>query len=218
MVNNLIINGQLKTKLPKKYPPKIRPCRLNDYKCIGDNLAANSNCKRKVAGSIPCLYKVYNQKFETPYFNASYTDDVLIVRNHDKCYVSEFFANIVKDDYVLSVDCPRLDLESNRTMIQHHSLGEDTEYHYHVRGEYPLVRLTANLKHADQADLCSAYVLGDVTALPIFKIDPLDKPTAKFLSRDLSLLNIYERETFFYRAKHLLNFFVNNLICDFGCN
>ncbi|XP_028174026.1 fibrohexamerin-like [Ostrinia nubilalis] len=204
--------------VPQPKSGKVRPCYLNDYKCIADNLAANSKCNKKVVGSVPSQYTVRNQRFETPYFNSSYVDNVLIVRNHNKCYVSEFFFNIDRDTLVLSVDCPKLDLDSNRTLIQHHSLGEDTEYNYHIRGNYPLIRMTTNLKHADKLDLCSAYVLGDVTALPIFNIDPLDKPTANFLSHDLTFLNIYERETFFYRARHLLRYFVNSYICNFGCN
>nr|ARE31005.1 low molecular weight silk protein P25 [Haritalodes derogata] len=195
----------------------VRPCRLNDYTCIGQNFAANSKCSKKVLGSIPGEYILNDIRFETPYFNSSYIDNTLIVRRHNKCYVSEFFFNVDKDTSVITVDCPWLDLESNRTLIQHYTKREDTEYNYHIRGEYPLIRLTANLKHADKLDVCNGYVLADVTALPIFKVDPLDKPTERFLSHDLSFLNIYERETFFYRGRHLFRYFINAYICDFGC-
>ncbi|KAM3956238.1 silk protein P25 [Aphomia sociella] len=195
----------------------VRPCKLNDLKCIKDNLSANSQCKTNVKGSIPSKYTIPRFTFETPFFNSSYIDNNLIIRNSDACHVSEFFFNVKDDAAVLAIDCPNLDLESDRTLIQHTSLKEDSRYNYHIRGIYPLIRLTTNLLHADKLNLCTAYTFADVTALPIFKVDPKDKPTAKFLSRDLSVLNIYERETFAYRAPQLMRQFVNSLICDFGC-
>nr|O62605.1 RecName: Full=Fibrohexamerin; AltName: Full=25 kDa silk glycoprotein; AltName: Full=p25; Flags: Precursor [Galleria mellonella]AAC17486.1 P25 [Galleria mellonella]AAC38994.1 low molecular weight silk protein [Galleria mellonella] len=195
----------------------VRPCRLDDLKCIRDNISANSNCNANVRGSIPSEYVIPRFNFETPFFNASYIDNNLIIRNNDACRVSEFFFNVKADTSVLAVDCPNLDLESDRTLIQHASLQEETTYNYHIRGIYPLIRLTTNLLNADRLNLCNAFTYADVTALPIFKIDPKDRPTANFLSRDLSLLNIYERETFAYRPPQLIRQFVNSLICDFGC-
>ncbi|XP_059058905.1 fibrohexamerin [Achroia grisella] len=195
----------------------VRPCRLTDLKCIRDNISANSKCNTNVRGSIPSQYTIPRFTFETPFFNSSYIDNDLIIRNSDACRVSEFFFNVKTDTSVLAVDCPNLDFESDRTLIQHTSLQEDSRYSYHIRGIYPLIRLTTNLLHADHLNLCTASTFADVTALPIFKVDPKDKPTANFLTRDLSALNIYERETFAYRAPQLIRQFVNSLICDFGC-
>ncbi|KAL4712239.1 hypothetical protein ACJJTC_011100 [Scirpophaga incertulas] len=199
-------------------PPSIvRPCKLTDYRCIGHNLRANSVCNPYVYGSVPSEYRMTNVRFDAPFFNASYVDKTLVVRNHNKCFVSEFFFNVQRDTAVLSVDCPHLDLESNRTLIQHNSKREDTEYQYHIRADYPLIRLTTNLRHANRLDLCSAFVFGEVTELPNFFVNPLDNATNNFLSRDLSVMNIYERETFFYRAPMLMRYFVNNYICNFRC-
>ncbi|CAH0761604.1 unnamed protein product [Diatraea saccharalis] len=196
----------------------VRPCYFSDRKCIADNLRANSKCKPVIKGALPNKYTLQNVRFEAPFFNASFIDRTLTIRNHNKCKISEFFFNVPGDTAVLSVDCPYLDLESDRTLIQHTSKKEDSKYNYHIRGEYPLIRLTTNLKHADKLNLCSAFVFGDVTALPIFKVDPLDKPTKNFLSHDLTVLNVFERETFFYRAPYLMRKYINSYICNFGCN
>ncbi|XP_026325402.1 fibrohexamerin-like [Hyposmocoma kahamanoa] len=196
----------------------IRPCRLNDYRCIGDNLAANSKCYKKVAGSIQSRYVLRDFRFEAPYFNSSYVEDTVVVKNHNLCYVSEFFVNQKADTMVLSVDCPYFVIETNSTVIRHNSLMEDQTYRFYNKATYPLIRLTANLKHADKLDICSAFVFTDVATLPIIDVAPLDTPTANFLSTDLTLLNIFEREAFLYRGFPMFRYFVNSYICNFGCN
>ncbi|XP_047038156.1 fibrohexamerin-like [Helicoverpa zea] len=196
----------------------VRPCKLSDYSCIGKNLAANSNCQLGVSGALPSKYNVDEFRFETPYFNSSYIDRNLIVRNHHKCFVSEFFFNTVTNKAVLAIDCPKLDLESDRVLIQHHSLQEDTYYNYHIRATYPLIRITVNLPSRTHMDLCRAHVFTDVTALPYMHINPKDKPTKNYLSRDLTLLNIFEREWFYYGGDNLAKIFIDALVCDYGCN
>nr|WDD44668.1 P25 [Ephestia kuehniella] len=195
----------------------VRPCALNDYKCLGDNFAANSKCSRRLAGALAPSYVVNEFKFETPYFNSSYVDNNLIIRNHDKCYVSEFFFNIKSDTSVITVDCPGLELQSQRTLIRHQTALEDEYFHFNYRASYPLVRLTLNIKHADSMQVCSAYTFADITTLPNIFVDPTDKPTENFLSSDLSFMNIYERENFHYRAGRLIRRFINAYICNFGC-
>nr|XP_026483868.1 fibrohexamerin-like [Vanessa tameamea] len=195
-----------------------RPCRVKDNKCVRDNLAANSRCNPNVRGFLPAEYTINSFKFDTPYFNATYIDNNLVIRNHNSCFVSEFFFNVDSDAAVLTIDCPDLDFESTRTLIQHSSFQEDTTYNYSYRGRYPLVRLTVNLPHANALDLCSSFTFADVTELPIFLINPNDEKTENFLATDLTLLNIYERETFFYRANQLARYYINSLICNFGCD
>ncbi|XP_053621719.1 fibrohexamerin-like [Plodia interpunctella] len=195
----------------------VRPCRLNDLRCLGDNFAANSKCSRNVAGRISPQYVVDEFEFETPYFNSSYIDKNLIVRNHDKCFVSEFFFNIQSDTSVITIDCPGLELQTQRTLIRHQTALEDEYFHFNYRASYPLVRLTMNIKHADSMQVCSAYTFADVTTLPNIFVEPTDKPTERFLSTDLSYLNIYERENFLYRAGPLIKIFINSYICNFGC-
>ncbi|XP_060808629.1 fibrohexamerin [Amyelois transitella] len=195
----------------------VRPCALNDLKCLTDNFSANSGCSRQLNGPIAPQYVVGEFKFETPYFNSSYIDRNLIVRNHDKCFVSEFFFNVKTDTSVITIDCPSLDLQSKRTLIRHQSGREDEYFHFNYRAVYPLVRLTMNIKHADTMQVCSAFTFADITQLPTFIVDPTDKPTANFLSTDLSFMNIYERENFSYRAGPLMKIFINSNICNFGC-
>ncbi|XP_075988507.1 fibrohexamerin-like [Anticarsia gemmatalis] len=195
----------------------IRPCDLDDYKCIGDNLSANSRCKTKVKGYVSPKYVVDKFKFETPIFNASYVDSGLVVRNHDKCRVTEFFFNTVSDRVVMTIDCPFLDLESDRTLIQHRSFSEDTYYDFHIRATYPMLRITINLPSITHMDLCSASIYTEVTDLPNLHIDPKNKPTANYLTKDLTLLYLYERENCHWRGPPLAYIFIDSLICDYGC-
>ncbi|XP_061726550.1 fibrohexamerin-like [Cydia pomonella] len=214
----LVVFAALSLATGKKYGDVVRPCVLSDHHCIRDNLKANSHCQPRVRGSLPGQYTIGQWRFETPYFNASYIDQGLVIRNHDKCRVSEFFFNRKTDVAVIAIDCPNLDFESDRLLLQHYSLKEDSTYNYHIRGKYPLVRLTMNVPKANRLNICNGFTFADVTALPKFHIDPKDKQTADFLTPDLSYLNIYERETFFYRANYLLRSYINSYICDFGCN
>ncbi|GBP91049.1 Fibrohexamerin [Eumeta japonica] len=126
--------------------------------------------------------------------------------------------DVKKDLSILTLNCYLLDFESDRILLQHYSGKEDGRYNYHIRGTYPLIRLTTYIQHADHSDLCSSFTFADVTALPFFHVDPKDKPTSKFLSTDLTYLNIYERETFFWRAPSLARKWINSMICDFGCD
>ncbi|CAB3237372.1 unnamed protein product [Arctia plantaginis] len=197
-----------------RLPKILRPCKLSDHKCIGDNLAANSFCKIKKNGYLPSKYVQESLHFDTPYFNASYIDHNLIIRNQDKCYVSEFFFNTQTDRVVLSLDCPNLDLESDRTFIQHRTYQEDTYYHYHIRGVYPMIHITMNFP---SMDLCSASIFTDVAQMPKFHIDPKNKPTANHLAKDLSYLHIFERENCHARGPGLAYKFIDSLICDYGC-
>ena len=52
----------------------------------------------------------------------------------------------------------------------------------------------------------------------IYFLSVPDKPTKSFLSRDLTALNIFERESFFYGGDRLTKAFIDSLICDYGCN
>nr|QZP43444.1 fibrohexamerin 1 [Pseudoips prasinana] len=194
----------------------IRPCNLRDYRCIGDNLQANSYCRRPVKGSIPRQYGVPEFRFETPYFNASYIDRNLIVRNQDRCYVSEFLINTDLNQAVLGIDCPNFDLESDRVLIQHQPLFNDAIYRFHVRGVYPLIRMTVVMPVGNM-DLCEATTLTEVLGLPNLNVQPQDRPTANFLTRDLTLLNVYETESFYYRGVPISRIFVESLLCDYGC-
>nr|UZS92414.1 fibroin P25 [Hyphantria cunea] len=195
----------------------IRPCKLNHYKCIGENLAANSYCKVKENGFLPSKYVQESFHYDTPYFNASYIDHNLIIRNQDKCYVSDFFVNTRTGRAVFCMDCPNLDFESDRTMIQHRTCQEDSYYEYHFRGVYPMIRITINLPSATHMDLCSASIFTDVSELPKLHINPKNKPTANYLSKDFSHLYIYERENGHARGPGLAYKFIDSLICDYGC-
>ncbi|CAD0206785.1 unnamed protein product [Chrysodeixis includens] len=194
-----------------------RPCDLDDYGCIGSILAANSACKLSLADSIKREYTVKKFNFVTPYFNTSYIDNDLIVKNHDQCYVSAFFINKKSKRAVLGIDCRELYLETDRTVVQHRSLQEDNVYHYHVRLTYPLVRMTINLPTTERAQLCDLPVYTEVPVMPRFHVDPKDRPTAKALSTDDSLQLIFERENFFFRGYPLSRLFIDSRICNFGC-
>ncbi|XP_038217613.1 fibrohexamerin-like [Zerene cesonia] len=196
----------------------VRPCHYSHTHCLRENFASNSKCNPNVRGSIPAEYTIPRFAFDTPYFNASYVDVNLKIRNHNNCKTSEFFYNIESDTLVIAIDCPFLQFESTRTLIQHYSLQEDTSYSYFYKGTYPMIRVTMNIPRANEMDACSAYAFADVTALPIFDINPNDVKTANFLSTDYTLLNIFERETFYFRAKQLITLYINSYICDFGCN
>ncbi|XP_041983659.1 fibrohexamerin-like [Aricia agestis] len=198
-------------------PGIVRPCHFNNLKCIADNLQANSLCDRNVPG-LPSEYVIPRFEFHTPFFNSTYVEKDLHIRNHDKCRISEFFFNVKSDTAVLAIDCPQLGFKSNRTLIQHRSLQEDTSYSYNIDGIYPLIRITVSIRNADQLDVCSSTAFAEVTALPTFNINPNDMKTANFLTRDLTLLNIYEIETFFWRANQLARYYINLVLCDFGCN
>ncbi|XP_049882881.1 fibrohexamerin-like [Pectinophora gossypiella] len=195
----------------------IRPCYLNDYNCIRDNLAANSKCNKNVVGWIPSAYMIKTFRFETPFFNASYIDNNLVVRNHHNCRIAEFFYNVKKDSAVLAVECRGLVVSSNRTLIQHNTFKEDSIYSYSSTWEYPIIRMTTHIRNANRMDVCNSFVYTDVAAMPKFVLNPNDKQTANFLSKDLSYLNIYERETFFYRGFGLFHRFISSIICNFGC-
>ncbi|XP_068622061.1 fibrohexamerin-like [Battus philenor] len=195
-----------------------RPCALSDYNCIGRVLAANSNCNPRVVGSVPSSYTVSKYHFHAPHFNASYIDYNLVIKNHNLCKVSEFFLNLSSNTAVLALDCPQLVFSSTRETIQHRSLQEDTRFSYNYHGTYPLIRLTTNLHASNGLNLCTSFNFADVVALPKFRINPNDRKTANYLSRDLTLLNVFERETFFWRAPLLTRYFINSLLCNFGCN
>ncbi|KAJ0170132.1 hypothetical protein K1T71_014060 [Dendrolimus kikuchii] len=198
-------------------PNIVRPCFLDDFKCMADNLAVNSNCKRDVPGRVASLYRIPKFKFDTPFFNATYIDYNLKNRGRDKCFVSEFFFNKKSRNLLITIDCPNLNFESTRTYLEHRSFLEDSVYSYNINATYPLIRLTTVLPRAKDFDLCSVRTFAYVAELPKFYIDPNDPKTANYLTRDLKLLNIYERETFYWRANELARCYINSLICDFGC-
>ncbi|CAH0716792.1 unnamed protein product, partial [Brenthis ino] len=157
----------------------IRPCKLHNKECIRENLAINSQCNPNVRGFVPSEYTIPSFRYDTPYFNATYIDQDLIIKNHNNCRVSEFFFNMASDAAVLALDCPALDFSSTRMLIQHYSLREDTQFSFSFSGNYPLVRLTMHLPHANAMDLCTSFTFADVTELPIFNINPNGK-TSKF--------------------------------------
>nr|WAP28760.1 fibrohexamerin [Yponomeuta cagnagella] len=198
-------------------PNIVRPCHLQDLECIQDNLAANSHCKTNIAGTAPTA-TVSNFRFECPFFHSSYIENNLIMRNVDSCVVSEFFFNMDTDKALLSIDCLDFGLEADRTVLQHRSLHEDSVYQYHINSTYPILRLTTNMNNADRINFCSEYTFVEIPVLPIFHIDPKDKLTSKFLTRDMSELFAFERETFNYRGSGIMNWFLQHKICDFGCN
>ncbi|XP_026736911.1 fibrohexamerin-like [Trichoplusia ni] len=194
-----------------------RPCDLDDHRCIGSVLASFSNCKQTLADRIQPEYRIKKFRFETPYFNTSYIDNDLIVRNHDTCSVAAFFINKKSKTAVLGIDCRDLYLETERTVIQHRSLQEDNVYHYHVKATYPLIRMTMNLPTSRSAHVCDLPVYTEVPVMPRFHVDPKDRPTAKALSTDDSLQLIFERENFFYRGYPFIRMFLDAHICNFGC-
>nr|BAB39502.1 fibroin P25 [Dendrolimus spectabilis] len=198
-------------------PNIVRPCFLDDFKCMADNLAVNANCKRDVRGKVASLYRIPKFKFDTPFFNATYIDYNLKNRGRDKCFVSEFFFNKKSRNLLITIDCPNLNYESTRTYLEHRSFLEDSVYSFNINATYPLIRLTTVLPHSIDFDLCSVMTFAYVAELPKFYIDPNDPKTANYLTRDLKLLNIYERETFYWRANELARYYINSLICDFGC-
>ncbi|XP_028039858.1 fibrohexamerin [Bombyx mandarina] len=198
--------------------PIYRPCYLDDYKCISDHLAAISKCIPG-RGQIPSQYEIPVFRFEIPYFNATYVDHNLITRNHDKCRVSEFYDNVRTLKTVLTVDCPWLNFESNRTLAQHMSFKEDVVLSFYINGSYPLIRLTTVFDKGNNFDLCSAFTFADLAGgLPIFHINPNDQRTAQWLSKDLTLLHIYEREHIFGKRNWLARSFISRTLCDFGCH
>ncbi|XP_022817133.1 fibrohexamerin-like [Spodoptera litura] len=196
----------------------IRPCPNLTHRCIREVLASNSGCDRNVMGFIANKYTVNEFRFETPYFNSSYIDRGLIVRNHDKCYISEFFFNTDTDRAVLGMTCRDLELESDRVLIQHRTFQEDTYYNYHIHATYPMLRFTWTLSPRTNMNLCTSHVYTDVVTLPIMHIDPKDKPTEKFLTRDLTALNIFEREAFFYTGDLLAKVYIDTTTCYYNCN
>ncbi|CAG5005412.1 unnamed protein product [Parnassius apollo] len=196
----------------------VRPCALMDLACIRRNLAINSACNPNVVGSVPAQYTVQLLRSYAPYFNSTYEDNNLIIRNHNRCRVSAFIFNLSRQSAVLTLDCPQLEFESNRTVIQHASYQEDKYYSYRYKGTYPLVRLTTYLRYNNGLNLCTTFTFADVAALPTFVITPNDLKTERYLSRDLGELNIFERETFFWRSALLARYFINLVLCNFGCN
>ncbi|KAH9632858.1 hypothetical protein HF086_013645 [Spodoptera exigua] len=196
----------------------IRPCPQLTHRCIREVLASNSNCDRNVMGFIANQYSVNEFRFETPYFNSSYVDRNLIVRNHDKCFISEFFYNTDTSKAVLGMTCRNLELESDRVLIQHRTFKEDTFYNYHIHATYPEIRITVNLPKRTNLNLCTSHVFTDVVTLPIMHIDPKDKPTEKFLTRDLTALNIFEREAFYYTGELLAKVYIDTTTCYYNCN
>ncbi|CAH1643083.1 unnamed protein product [Spodoptera littoralis] len=195
----------------------IRPCPHLTHRCIREVLASNSGCDRNVMGFIANKYTVNEFRFEAPYFNSSYIDKGLIVRNHDKCYISEFFFNTETDKAVLGMTCRDLELESDRVLIQHRTFQEDTYYNYHIHATYPMLRFTWTLSPRSNMNLCTSHVYTDVVTLPIMHIDPKDCRTSRFLSKDLSLMDIFERENFYYRGYPLVRIFVSSYICNYRC-
>nr|QZP43445.1 fibrohexamerin-2 [Pseudoips prasinana] len=194
-----------------------RPCCFNDHDCIANILQVSSGCKKIDRGIGPKQFEYPEFRFQTPYFNATYIDRNLIVRNTDRCFISEFYINPTTDKAVLGVDCPDRYHEADRTMIQHRSLREDGIYNFHINALYPLVRLTIVFSLKQQMDLCQAHTFAEVLGLPQIKVSPGDRPTAKFLSRDLTLLNVYETENFFCRSTGMGRIFVQSVLCDYGC-
>ncbi|XP_052742999.1 fibrohexamerin-like [Bicyclus anynana] len=197
-------------------PIIVWPCQ--SIGCIARSLAARSRCDARVPGYMPSTFRVKSFRFDTPFFNATYVDNDLVIGNQDKCFVSQYYYNTATKKAVLGIDCPNLELESTRTVIQHYSLREDVVYDYSYQGTYPLIRMTVELPARKPFDLCSAFIFTDVTALPYYRIKPNNQLTADVLSKDDKLLNIFERETFFYRGPHLARHFINSVLCDFGCN
>ncbi|CAH2056546.1 unnamed protein product, partial [Iphiclides podalirius] len=192
----------------------VRPCQLTDLACIGRILAANSYCNPYVVGRIPERYTVNQYRFDVPYFNATYIDNNLVVTNSNRCNVSEFFINRSTNNVVLAIDCPQLNFASDRLLIQHASLQEDRTYSYRIQGTYPLIRLTTNLPYRNGLNLCTSFNFADVAALPTFLLNPNNPQTASYLTP----LTVFERECFFWRAPLLARYYINSLICDFGCN
>ncbi|XP_050558734.1 fibrohexamerin isoform X1 [Spodoptera frugiperda] len=195
----------------------IYPCPRLSHQCISKVLASNSGCDTNVMGFIANQYNVSEFHFETAYFNCSYIDRGLIVRNHDKCRISRFFYNTVTKVAVLGMTCRNLELESDRVLIQHRTFQEDTSYNYHIHATYPLIHITVNLPKSTNMDLCTSHAFTDVVTLPIMHIDPKDYRTSRFLSKDLSLLDIYERENFYYRGFPISFIFISSYICNYGC-
>nr|QZP43446.1 fibrohexamerin-3 [Pseudoips prasinana] len=196
---------------------RYRPCNLNDYRCIGDVLQSNSDCRRPVRGSIPQRYIVRNAHYETPFFNASYVEPRLIVKNLNLCFVSEFYINPTTDKAVLGIDCPDLDLEGDRLLIQHRSLYEDAYCRYHFRGEYPLIRVTLTLP-ARRMELRDSISFTEVLRLPRLAVQSLDPnhPTATIISRDLTPRDVFEAESFYYRGIFIARRVVQAHLCDYG--
>ncbi|KAF9823151.1 hypothetical protein SFRURICE_016044 [Spodoptera frugiperda] len=195
----------------------IYPCPRLSHQCISKVLASNSGCDTNVMGFIANQYNVTEFHFETAYFNCSYIDRGLIVRNHDKCRISRFFYNTVTKVAVLGMTCRNLELESDRVLIQHRTFQEDTSYNYHIHATYPLIHITVNLPKSTNMDLCTSHAFTDVVTLPIMHIDPKDRPTEKFLTRDLTALNIFEREAFYYTGDLLAKVYIDATTCYYNC-
>ncbi|XP_072937726.1 fibrohexamerin-like [Epargyreus clarus] len=196
----------------------VRPCPYSNYECIRRNLAANSYCNPQVSNYIPSQYSINAFPFETPFFNASNVDNNLIIRNHNKCLVSEFFYNLSTNNAVLAIRCRGLVFQSTRKLVQHYPQAEDVIYTYDYSGTYPEIIITVNLKPANPMNICRVKAFAYVTTLPIYNIDPKDQSTQNFLSTDLSYLNIFEREAADDRANELIRYFVNSYLCNFGCD
>nr|QRN45216.1 fibrohexamerin 1 [Tineola bisselliella] len=194
-----------------------RPCHIKDYKCIGDNLSANSVCNRKVDGFIPHKYNIPKYKFGAPSFASNYIETNLIITNMDKCHVSDYFINKDTDVAVLCVSCPMMNFDTDRTLVQHATCEEDKHYHYHFNGTYPLIKITMNLKKSNNFNICTTDAYTEVTDLPIFNIDPKDKRTEDFLTQDLSMLWNFVIEDFDVRGRYLMRDVVNHYLCDYGC-
>nr|QZP43448.1 fibrohexamerin 5 [Pseudoips prasinana] len=200
-----------------EYAARYRPCNLNDYRCIGDILDYNSRCTRPTRGPIAPRFVVPEYRFDVPFFNASYVETNLIIRNFNRCSISEFYINTATDRAVLGIDCPDLDYEGDRLLIQRRSRTEEAYCRYHYRAVYPLIRMTLVLP-ARNLELGLASTLTEVLGLPSLYVQSQDPghSTSTVINRDLTPLNVFETEAFYQRGVPLSRHFVQSVLCDYG--
>nr|QZP43449.1 fibrohexamerin 6 [Pseudoips prasinana] len=195
---------------------RYRPCNLNDYRCIGDILDYNSRCTRPTRGPIAPRFVVPEFTYEIPSFNASYLETNLIIRNFNRCTISAFYIDRVTEKVVLGIDCPDLDFEADRLLIQHRSLCDDSYCRYHFRGVYPLIRMTLVLPA--NMELALASIFTEVLEIPSVHVQSLDPghSASTVISKDLTPLNVFETEAFNQRGVFLSRHFVQSALCDYG--
>ncbi|KOB76636.1 Silk protein P25, partial [Operophtera brumata] len=205
----------------------------------------NSKCNPRTR-PVERQYTVPRQRFETPHFNASYIDHNLTVSGQHRCFVSEFFpsATLAPGPWSVSTRC-RVSASRRRTSTpatstttsqSPASIGASCQssckYNSKcnprtrpVERQYTVPRQRFETPHFN-----ASYIDHNLTVsgqhrcfVSEFLLHwPLQEDsTFRYKIKGtyhLSLLNIFERETFFYRANMLARKFINTQLCDFGCD
>ncbi|XP_049882445.1 fibrohexamerin-like [Pectinophora gossypiella] len=199
------------------------PCSLDDFDCIREHFAANSQCDPLTAfPHIPDSFSAANLRFKAPYFNLSHIDQSVTITGLENCAISVLLANESSRVTKLTFDCPNLHVEAARAFIIHNVDNPD-ERHYYMRvaADYESVQLSQSIRNSNNLNICQGEATA-FTSLPTILAQGYDRPSIAFISRD-DLgnfgpdLDVWSRECWAARATSVFRFLVNNRICDFNC-